>query len=69
MNTWINLNALWKITVVGTLTNAGIPALFTSACAPSARRPAPPRRGWRQPAGLHHRGGLLRDRAVDSIVQ
>ncbi|MDH6137623.1 hypothetical protein P3T37_007056 [Kitasatospora sp. MAA4] len=25
---WINLNALWKIVVVGLLTGAGLPALF-----------------------------------------
>lgn len=28
MNSWINLNALWKIIVVGLLTGAGLPALF-----------------------------------------
>ncbi|WP_035803040.1 hypothetical protein [Kitasatospora mediocidica] len=28
MNTWINLNALWKIVVVGLLAGAGLPALF-----------------------------------------
>ncbi|MBP0452244.1 MULTISPECIES: hypothetical protein [unclassified Kitasatospora] len=28
MNAWINLNALWKIVVVGLLTGAGLPALF-----------------------------------------
>ncbi|MFI9330268.1 hypothetical protein ACIGZJ_22315 [Kitasatospora sp. NPDC052868] len=28
MNSWINLNALWKILVVGLLTGAGLPALF-----------------------------------------
>ncbi len=28
MNSWINLNALWKIVVVGLLTGAGLPALF-----------------------------------------
>jgi hypothetical protein len=28
VNTWINLNALWKIVVVGLLTGAGLPALF-----------------------------------------
>jgi hypothetical protein len=28
MSTWINLNALWKIVVVGLLAGAGLPALF-----------------------------------------
>ncbi|WP_329561199.1 hypothetical protein [Kitasatospora sp. NBC_01266] len=28
MNSWINLNALWKIVVVGLLAGAGLPALF-----------------------------------------
>ncbi|WP_030395437.1 hypothetical protein [Kitasatospora purpeofusca] len=28
MNSWINLDALWKIVVVGLLTGAGLPALF-----------------------------------------
>ena len=28
MNTWINLNALWKIVVIGLLAGAGLPALF-----------------------------------------
>ncbi|MFD8753676.1 hypothetical protein ACFV0O_22275 [Kitasatospora sp. NPDC059577] len=28
MNSWINLNALWRIVVVGLLTGAGLPALF-----------------------------------------
>ncbi|MFD0273556.1 hypothetical protein ACFVHB_06510 [Kitasatospora sp. NPDC127111] len=28
MNPWINLNALWKIIVVGLLAGAGLPALF-----------------------------------------
>jgi hypothetical protein len=28
VNHWINLNALWKIAVVGLLTGAGLPALF-----------------------------------------
>ncbi|MGF1431672.1 hypothetical protein [Kitasatospora sp. LaBMicrA B282] len=28
MSSWINLNALWKIVVVGLLTGAGLPALF-----------------------------------------
>ncbi|MFF4381535.1 hypothetical protein [Kitasatospora sp. NPDC001547] len=28
MNSWINLNALWKIIVVGLLAGAGLPALF-----------------------------------------
>lgn len=28
MDSWINLNALWKIVVVGLLAGAGLPALF-----------------------------------------
>ncbi|MEV7356408.1 hypothetical protein [Kitasatospora sp. NPDC091276] len=28
MNSWINLDAVWKIVVVGLLTGAGLPALF-----------------------------------------
>ncbi len=50
MNSWINLNALWKIIVVGLLTGAGLPALFaiglrllsppTPAGATTAARPA-----------------------------
>jgi hypothetical protein len=28
MNSWINLNALWKIVVIGALAGAGLPALF-----------------------------------------
>ncbi|WP_395298351.1 hypothetical protein ACF9IK_36495 [Kitasatospora hibisci] len=28
MNSWINLDALWRILVVGLLTGAGLPALF-----------------------------------------
>ncbi|WP_194897497.1 hypothetical protein [Catenulispora pinisilvae] len=28
MNSWINLNALWKIVVIGLLMGAGLPALF-----------------------------------------
>ncbi|MFF2044219.1 hypothetical protein ACFVVX_27740 [Kitasatospora sp. NPDC058170] len=28
MDSWINLDALWKIMVVGLLTGAGLPALF-----------------------------------------
>ncbi|MCU7821034.1 hypothetical protein [Kitasatospora sp. DSM 101779] len=28
MNSWINLDALWKIMVVGLLAGAGLPALF-----------------------------------------
>lgn len=28
MNGWINLNALWKIVVVGLLAGAGLPAVF-----------------------------------------
>ncbi|MFI2612652.1 hypothetical protein [Kitasatospora sp. NPDC018619] len=28
MNSWVNLDAVWKIVVVGLLTGAGLPALF-----------------------------------------
>ncbi|MFJ7274217.1 hypothetical protein [Kitasatospora sp. NPDC098663] len=28
MNAWINLDAVWRIVVVGLLTGAGLPALF-----------------------------------------
>ena len=28
VNSWINLNALWKIVVIGLLAGAGLPALF-----------------------------------------
>ncbi|WP_380282629.1 hypothetical protein [Kitasatospora purpeofusca] len=31
MNTWINLDAVWRIVVVGLLTGAGLPALFALA--------------------------------------
>ncbi|MFB8238131.1 hypothetical protein ACFC58_16425 [Kitasatospora purpeofusca] len=31
MNSWINLDALWRIVVVGLLTGAGLPALFALA--------------------------------------
>ncbi|MFD4907471.1 hypothetical protein [Kitasatospora purpeofusca] len=31
MNSWIDLDALWKILVVGLLTGAGLPALFALA--------------------------------------
>ncbi|WP_406096466.1 hypothetical protein [Kitasatospora purpeofusca] len=31
MNSWIDLDALWRILVVGLLTGAGLPALFALA--------------------------------------
>ncbi|NUP53803.1 MAG: hypothetical protein HOW97_41750 [Catenulispora sp.] len=40
MNSWINLDALWKIVVIGLLAGAGLPALFAiglRALAPRAR--------------------------------
>lgn len=40
MNSWINLNALWKIVVIGLLAGAGLPGLFAvglRALAPRAR--------------------------------
>lgn len=44
VNSWINLNALWKIVVIGLLTGAGLPALFAvglRALAPRARTATP----------------------------
>ncbi|MFD8480343.1 hypothetical protein [Kitasatospora sp. NPDC059673] len=50
MNSWINLDALWRIVMVGLLTGAGLPALFaialrllnpaTGTDRPAADRPA-----------------------------
>ncbi|MFF3002528.1 hypothetical protein ACFVTF_06955 [Kitasatospora sp. NPDC057940] len=50
MNSWINLDAVWRIVVVGLLTGAGLPALFAlglrllnptgAAGEPDAVRPA-----------------------------
>lgn len=43
MNSWINLNALWKIVVIGLLAGAGLPALFAvglRALALGTRTPA-----------------------------
>lgn len=39
MNSWINLDALWKIVVIGLLAGAGLPALF--AVGLRALAPAP----------------------------
>ncbi|WP_030273814.1 hypothetical protein [Streptomyces sp. NRRL B-24484] len=44
MNSWVNLEALWKIMVVGLLAGAGLPALFAigvRALNPPARAGAP----------------------------
>ncbi|MFJ9608358.1 hypothetical protein ACIRS1_18685 [Kitasatospora sp. NPDC101176] len=44
MNSWINLDALWRIIVVGLLAGAGLPALFAVgllALAPQSRPDAP----------------------------
>jgi hypothetical protein len=47
VNNWINLDALWKIVVVGLLAGAGLPALFAvglralNPSAPAAGGPAP----------------------------
>ncbi|GAA1394678.1 hypothetical protein GCM10009639_29090 [Kitasatospora putterlickiae] len=52
MNSWINLDAVWRIVVVGLLTGAGLPALFAlglrllnppggPADGPSTGRPTP----------------------------
>ncbi|MGV9268296.1 hypothetical protein ACWDRR_26935 [Kitasatospora sp. NPDC003701] len=44
MNSWINLDALWRIVVVGLLAGAGLPALFAvglRALNPPARSAAP----------------------------
>lgn len=41
MNSWINVNALWKIVVIGLLAGAGLPALFAvglRALAPRTRK-------------------------------
>ncbi|MFD8595619.1 hypothetical protein ACFV1L_11500 [Kitasatospora sp. NPDC059646] len=53
MSSWINLDALWRIVVVGLLTGAGLPALFAlglrllnppgTAAAPSPGRTSPGR--------------------------
>ncbi|MFJ7906507.1 hypothetical protein [Kitasatospora sp. NPDC096204] len=48
MNHWIDLNALWKIILVGVLAGAGLPALFAvgvRALYPPAPAPAPPPAG------------------------
>ncbi|WP_327682202.1 hypothetical protein [Kitasatospora sp. NBC_00458] len=57
MTSWINLDALWRILLVGLLAGAGLPALFSvglralnppaRATAPTATRPA----GARSTAG------------------
>ncbi|MFJ9950679.1 hypothetical protein [Kitasatospora sp. NPDC091207] len=44
MNSWINLDALWQIVVVGLLAGAGLPALFAvglRALNPPARTAGP----------------------------
>ncbi|NUR61778.1 MAG: hypothetical protein HOV87_24425 [Catenulispora sp.] len=44
MNSWINLDALWKIVVIGLLAGAGLPALFAvglRALAPATRTADP----------------------------
>ncbi|MCG6499741.1 hypothetical protein [Kitasatospora sp. A2-31] len=51
MTSWINLDALWRILVVGMLTGAGLPALFAVGLRalnppavsgePATRRPSP----------------------------
>ncbi|WP_030241353.1 hypothetical protein [Streptomyces sp. NRRL S-350] len=61
MNAWINLNALWKIVVVGLLAGAGLPALFavgvralnppTRPGGPAGARPAAGRPAAGRPAG------------------
>jgi hypothetical protein len=40
MNSWINLNALWKIVVIGLLAGAGLPALFAVGLRALAPAPA-----------------------------
>lgn len=40
MNSWINLNALWRIIVVGLICGAGLPALFAIGLRALALRPA-----------------------------
>jgi hypothetical protein len=39
MNSWINLDALWKIVVVGLVAGAGLPALFAVGLVQLARGP------------------------------
>lgn len=44
MNSWVNLDALWRIVVVGLLAGAGLPALFAvglRALNPPARTAEP----------------------------
>jgi len=44
VHSWINLNALWKIVVIGLLAGAGLPALFAvglRALAPRTRKAVP----------------------------
>jgi hypothetical protein len=47
MNSWINLNALWKIIVLGLVFGAGLPALF----AVGLRSLSIPRPGGSVPSG------------------
>jgi hypothetical protein len=54
VNSWINLNALWKIVVVGLLTGAGLPALF----AVGLRALSPPARAGQAVAGREAVGPL-----------
>ncbi|GAA2787992.1 hypothetical protein GCM10010441_11350 [Kitasatospora paracochleata] len=54
MNSWINLNALWKIMLVGLLAGAGLPALF----AVGLRALYPPGRTVDGPAGRPTAGPL-----------
>ncbi|MCX4744639.1 hypothetical protein OG455_03725 [Kitasatospora sp. NBC_01287] len=60
MNSWINLNALWKIVVVGLLAGAGLPALF----AIGLRLLSPPPAAGR---GTVDRGGVDRGAAEWAI--
>lgn len=63
-SSWINLDALWKIVVVGVLLGAGLPALFAvglRAMSP-AERPAagePAEGGAVATAGVQADGGIL----------
>ncbi|MEV6206271.1 hypothetical protein [Kitasatospora sp. NPDC051914] len=56
MNSWINLEALWKIIVVGLLAGAGLPALF----AIGVRALNPPARAGGATAGHSSAGPLGR---------
>jgi hypothetical protein len=59
VNSWINLNALWKIIVVGLLAGAGLPALFAIGL-----RTLNPRAGAGEEAAERPTAGPLRHLAA-----